>query len=261
MSKQAGVDMKVTAKDERPPFVVAEHPITKTPILLVDPELAAVKHPVVDVICDDAVAFADAVHELQGANSLVELTRGADFIYHDALGDALRYSVAYHLEASPTAQVLCLSRDFTKGQRDLVRWGAQWPGTLVPQGEQPEVAWEMIAAYQAKGTKSVAISHGDQRVSVQVERDDHAEGPNLPRLWTATSPVFEGHAPQTVTLRLDITHPEADTNTGQVSGQLTFGFSLWQPASTEVVSAAMNDACEQMRARLPEFTIIRGKIG
>jgi hypothetical protein len=242
------------------PATVVRDPMTGEEFLLLDPGLTVQRHKVDVITCDDAEGFQAAVLAAEGENKLVELRTDGTFAYQNALGGVGTRVVSFKLVPSPTAKVLCLDRVLSLGQRELVRLHAQWPDVLTPDQGGVEV-WDGIAAYKAAGATKIEIVHGDDSISYLVERKDGSADGRLPTLWTAASPVFEGHAEQLVTLRLDITHPEADPKTAQVSGALTFTFSLWQPAASEVLSLAMNDACEEMRTRLPEFTVIRGRIG
>lgn len=262
MSERSEVQIEATADKTTPPFTVATDPVTGVPFLLLDPELKIREHLCNVVKCYDAASFVAAVDALKGKNRLVELRSDGEFFYQGDLGAGCLNAVRFMLTPAPTAGILCLNRDgYEFSQPGLVRWNAQWPGTLVPQDDNPEAVWEQVAAYSAKGVTQVNVIHGDDRISVSVERDDGAGSTRIPRLWTATSPVYEGHAPHTVTLRLDVGHPQADQKTGTVSGQLTFVFSLWQPAASEVEAEAMEGAAQRMSEALPDLTVIRGLIG
>lgn len=249
-------------QDQRPaPFTEALDPVTGTPFLLLDPGLTVHRHEPDEIRCNDAASFVACVQASEGDNKLVELRRDALFTYKNALACAVTVRTSYLLNRAETFPVLCLSSPCGFGQRNLVRWNAQWPGTLIPQCNDPEAAWEHIAAYEAKGSEVVAIEHGDEHVSVQVERRNGAPTQKIPRLWEARSPVYEGYSPQTVTLMLDIEHPEVDAKTSEIAGALTFNFSLWRPAATEIHAAAIEEVQDLMQASLGNgFRVIRGQI-
>jgi len=263
MAKQTRADVSIEAEQDRSePFAATIHPLTGAPILLRDPDLSIVEPKLTQVTCSTPESFAAVVQSLAGANRLVELRDDGTFVYRDALGAQTISTVKLKLRMAETAKVLGLQGCFTCGQRDILRWRDQWPETLVPNCAAADVVatWDALAHYQASGVKEVEVEHNDDRIAVRVMRTTGDERSNLPRLWHGISPYFEGHAAQSVTLRLDVEQPEADPKSGVVTGKLLFVFSLWAPAASEVTAAAMQDALAGMAVALPEFTIIRGEI-
>ena len=260
MSKNANVSITASGQDERPTHVIIEDPVTGTKILLVDPEFNRVKHQQVSIITKSAESFADAVLASPGSNKLVELRENGEFVYRDALGDKTINTVRFKLLPAPACKVLGLQGGFQFTQRELLQWKDQWPGTLLPDSDNPEADFEDLAHYKAQGVKNVDILTTDTSIRVNVERDDHADGTKVPRFWKGRSPLFDQHTQQEVTLKLEVVTPEAHPQTGAVSGVLTFCFDLWTPAASAVTALAMDDAATAMSALLEGYTLIRGAI-
>lgn len=259
MAKEAKGIMSFESRDGLPPLVEGKHPISGEPILLRDPELQVVKHEVNTVTCSTRESFAAAVLALQGANRLVELRDGAEYVYCDDLGGMTRRVVRLRLLPAVTAKMLCLEKPVSFTQVELVRFAQQYPEVLLPEGGDASV-FERLQHFVVKSATNVQASVGDRSVSLLVDKGEDSNGLNIPVYWRATSPVFEDGEPEIVTLRMDYELPEANANTGQVSGQLKFTFRLWTPDQAEVWRAAMDDAEYTMRGMLPDFTVIRGAI-
>lgn len=253
-------EIKIEQEEHTPPFVVEKHPIDGVPVMLRDPKFMEVPHAQTTVMCATADSFADAVLSLKGPNRLVTLSDVGGFAYVDAWGQHWINGVRFTLRKAATASILMLECDRTFSQQELLRWCAQWPDTLEPVCDTPQAMIENLSRYTVKGSKNVQIEHGDQAVSIMVEKTRGDGGTEVPRLWTARSAVYEDGERQEVTLRLDVEEPEI-SNDGKLTGELSFTLSLWTPDAEAVKAAAMQAAIAKMAEVLgEEFTILRGVV-
>jgi len=262
MGQEARTKIEVEASNGPAPFTVVKDPVTEVPFLLVDPYLTVVKHKIDCIDCDDAPSFVSAVKAVAGDNKLVTVNSEGHFSYQDELMGGVTAEVRFWLKPHETVRILALDDYMMFTQKTLLRWNARHPGTLLPDGADPIEVWESLSAYKASETKTVQAEHSDDVIALSVERrDNSSDGRKIPRLWTARSPLYEGYDDQEVMLRLDIEHPEADQESGRMSGQLNFVFHLWTPSASEIIAAALNDAQAIMEHDLgDEFIVIRGEL-
>lgn len=244
------------------PFVSTQHPVTQEDILLRDPAYEVVPPTRNTITCSTADSFAGAVDAVCGVNALVELADDGCFSYRDAIGGNGTNLVKFALQPSPTARVLALGGGFACTQKQLLQWKDQWPGTLVPESNSPEATFGAIAAFKAEKGTTFEAAQDDLaiRLSATVEKKGADTMGIIPIYWKGISPLYEDHAEQTVTLRLEIKVPDVDSE-GRLVGELKFEFSLWSPAASFVQRLAMDDAAERMGNLLPAFKVIRGRIG
>lgn len=252
---------KITGRERPAPFTEISIPVSNRQLLLLDPELKVLQHEPDVIKCDDEESFINAVKAVEGGNKLVEFRSDGSFRHANERLENETAIVTYKLEQHETAGMLCLSGSNQFRQRELLQYQAQHPDVLGPVEEDHNVVWEKIAAYKSTGVTSIHVEHTDDRVVLNVERKDGAEGQQIPRLWRAVSPVYDGYCAQDVTLRLDIVEPQPDKTTGQVNGALTFCFSLWQPAASEVMAEAAAQVIDRMRKALEGFVVLRGSMG
>jgi hypothetical protein len=257
-------------QQRREPFVEVVHPATTQALLLVDPDYNLVA-PARDVTtCADAVSFAAVVKALRGSGDprqpLVELRDNGQFVWRDDLEGRGLQEVRFQLKPAETACVLGLDRPFRLTQPDLLKLHEQHPEALEPIIEPLDDArdvtaeWAKVRNFASKEVSEVASESGENGIAVTIKRGASSDIQTLATYWHGESPVFHGHEPFAVKLRLEVVKPEADPATGAVRGFLGFSFSLWAPSAQEILDAAFVDATAQMALRLPDMTIIRGEI-
>lgn len=257
------IDGELHVEGEKPlePYIEVVHPVTGETILLRDPAYAVVPHQRESITCDTAASFATVVETVAGANKLIELHDDGVFVYHDAIGGRRIHTVTFSLQEAPTTRVLALRGGFTMTQKQLLQWKDQWPGTLVPQANDPAATFGAITSFKAEKGTQFEAKHDDFaiRLSATVEKKGTDSQGIIPVFWRGISPVFNNHEAVEVILRMEIEVPDLDAD-GNLKGQLLFNFALWSPDAQAVRKQAMDDAAKQMADRLPELQIIRGKI-